>query len=144
MDDRNKNCLQLAYSLPRYVTLNTLIVRSSLQKSFALLNVSQQILPQKQVIYQAFLFGLNLELQGGLKVRGSWINFIIQKLLKIKNPCGFFIPILKVSVTNLRGFFNLRNFYVTKLISEPLTLRPPCSSNLRPNKKSWIYQILLG
>ena len=77
MDDRNKNCLHLAYSLPSRLTLNTLIVRSSPQKSFAVLNVSQQILPQKQLIYQAFLFGLNLELQGGLKVRGSKINFFI-------------------------------------------------------------------
>ena len=35
------------------------------------------------------MLGLNLELHSDLKVRGSEINFIIQKLLKSKNPCGF-------------------------------------------------------
>ena len=43
-------------------------------KQEAILNVFQQILPQKQM---HFLFGLNMELQGGLKVGGSEINFVI-------------------------------------------------------------------
>ena len=52
-------------------------------------------------------------------------------MLKSKNPCGFVIPALKVSVTNPRGFFDLSNFYLIKLISEPLTLRPLWGSRLR-------------
>lgn len=55
------------------------------KKSFALLNVFQQILPQKQLIYQAFfVFGLNLELQGSLKVRCSEINSMLSKFSKSK------------------------------------------------------------
>ena len=87
-----------------------------------------------------FSFDLNLELQGSLKVGGSETNFVIQKLFKSKNPCGFVIPTLKVSVTNPQGFFDLSNFYITKLISEPPTLRPPCSSRLRSNEKRLVDQ----
>ena len=84
-----------------------------------------------------FSFDLNLEQHSSLKVRGSEINFIIQKLLESKNPRGFIIPVLKVSVTNPQGFFHLSNFYIIKLILEPLTLRPPGSSRLRSYEKSW-------
>ena len=56
----------------------------------------------------------------------------------------FIIPILKVSVTNPQGLFDLSNFYISKLISEPLTLRPPCSSRLRPNKKCLVDQLLFA
>ena len=45
-------------------------------KKISLVNVFQQILPQKQLINQDYFFGLNLDLQGSLKVRGSEINFI--------------------------------------------------------------------
>ena len=38
---------------------------------------------------------------------------------QIKNPCGFIIPTLKVRVTNPRGFFDLSNFYLVKLVSQP-------------------------
>ena len=75
-----------------------------------------------------FLFDLNLELHSGLKVRGSEINFINKKLLKSKNPRGFVIPVLKVEVTNPRGFFDSSNFLLIKLISDTLTLRPLYSS----------------
>ena len=91
-----------------------------------------------------FCFDLNLEQHSSLKVRGSEINFIIQKLLESKNPCEFIIPVLKVSVTNLRRFFDLSNFYIIKLISDPLTLRPLCSSRFRPNKKCLVDQLHLG
>ena len=91
-----------------------------------------------------FSFDLNLEQHSSLKVRGSEINFIIQKLLESKNPCRFIIPVLKVSVTNPQGFFHLSNFYIIKLISEPLTLRPLCCSRLRSNKKCLVDQLLLG
>ena len=91
-----------------------------------------------------FLFYLNLELHSGLKVRGSEINFINKKLLKSKNPRGFVIPVLKVEVTNPRGFFDSSNFLLIKLISDPLTLRPLCSSRFRLNKKCLADQLLLG
>ena len=91
-----------------------------------------------------FLFDLNLELHSGLKVRGSEINFINKKLLKSKNPRGFVIPVLKVEVTNPRGFFDSSNFLLIKLISDPLTLRPLCSSRFRLNKKCLADQLLLG
>ena len=58
------------------------------------------------------MFDLNLELHSGLKVRGSEINFINKKLLKSKNPRGFVIPVLKVEVTNPRGFFDSSNFFI--------------------------------
>ena len=44
----------------------------------------QQTLPQKQQI-SLLWFGLNLELQGGLEVRGSEIKFIYY----LYNPCDF-------------------------------------------------------
>ena len=67
------------------------------------------------------LFGLNLEQHSSLKVRGSENNSIIQKLLKSKNPCGFVTETFKIGVTNPRVFLDLGNFYIIKLISEPLT-----------------------
>ena len=85
-----------------------------------------------------FLFGLNLELHSGLKVRGSEINFIKYKLVKSKNPRGFVIPTLKVRI------FYMSNFCIIKLISDPLTLRPLCSSRLRSNKKCLVDQLLLA
>ena len=57
-------------------------------------------------------------------------------MLKWKNPCGFVIPTLKVSVTNPRGFFDWRNFYLRNLISQPLTSRLPLSIRLRLYMKS--------
>ena len=91
-----------------------------------------------------FSFGLNLELQGRLKVRGSEINYLHYiKVAIIKNH-GFIIPVLKVSVINPRGFLDLSNFYLIKLISEPLTLRLLWCSRLRPNKKSLADQLPLG
>ena len=45
------------------------------------------------------MFDLNLELHSGLKVRGCEINFIIKKLLKSKNPRGFYY-------TNIKSFSN--------------------------------------
>ena len=54
------------------------------------------------------------------------------------------VPVLKVSVTNPQGFFDLSNFYLIKLISEPLTLRPLCCSRLRSNEKCLVDQLLLS
>ena len=42
------------------------------------------------------------------------------------------------------GIFVLSNFYIIKLISDPLTLRPLCSSRFRPNKKCLVVQLHLG
>ena len=91
-----------------------------------------------------FSFDLNLEQHSSLKVRGSEINFIIQKLLESKNPCGFIIPVLKVSVTNPQRFFHLSNFYIIKLILEPLTLRLLCCSRLRSKQKCLVDQLVLS
>ena len=63
--------------------------------------------PKSNWSTKLFLFGLNLELQEAAKSEAPKINFIISKLLKSKNPPGFVIPVLKVSVTNPRGFFDL-------------------------------------
>ena len=52
-------------------------------------------------------------------------------MLKSKNKCDFVIPILKVLETKFQGFFDLSNFYLLKLILEPLTLKPQLSSRLR-------------
>ena len=38
----------------------------------------------------------------------------------------------------------MSNFYLVKLISDPLTLRPLCSSRFRLNKKCLADQLLLG
>ena len=57
---------------------------------------------------------------------------------------GFVIPVLKVAVTNPPDFFDLSNFYLVKLISNRLSLRPLCSSMFRSNKKCLVYQLLLG
>ena len=73
------------------------------------------------------MFNLNLELHSGLKVRGSEINFINKKLLESKNPRGFVTSTFKTGITNPQGFFDLSNFLLIKLISDPLTLRPLCS-----------------
>ena len=43
-----------------------------------------------------------------------------------------------------RIFFYLNNFYIMKLISEPLTLRLLCSSRLRSNKTCLVDQLLLS
>ena len=91
-----------------------------------------------------FSFDLNLEQHSGLKFWGSEINFIIQKLLKSKNPCGFVTETFKTGITNPQGFFDLSNFYIIKLISEPLTLRPLCCSRLRSNKKCLVDQLHTG
>ena len=61
-----------------------------------------------------------------------------------KNPCGFVTATFKTGITNPRGFFYLSNFYLVKLISDPLTLRPLCSSRFRSNKKCLVDQLLLG
>ena len=91
-----------------------------------------------------FCFDLNLEQHSSLKVRGSEINFIIQKLLKSKNPCGFVTETFKTGIINPRGFFDSSNFCIIKLISEPLTLRLLCCSRLRSNEKCLVDQLLLG
>ena len=39
-----------------------------------------------------------------------------------KNPCGFVTQTFKVGITNPRGFFDLSNFYLVKLVSLPLLL----------------------
>ena len=54
--------------------------------------------------------------------------FLLKKLLKSKNPRGFVIPTLKVRVTNPRGFFDLSNFYLVKLVSQPSGSRG-CETN---------------
>ena len=46
------------------------------------------------------MFGLNLDLHSSLKVRGSEINFIKQKLLESKNPREFIIS------TSFKSFCN--------------------------------------
>ena len=38
----------------------------------------------------------------------------------------------------------MSNFLLIKLISDPLTLRPLCSSRFRSNKKCLVDQLLLG
>ena len=60
------------------------------------------------------------KLSGGLEVRGCEIKFIIKKLLESKNPCGFVTQTFKVGITNPQGFFDLSNFYLVKLVSQPL------------------------
>ena len=65
-------------------------------------------------------------------------------MLKSKNPCGIVTEAFKIGITNTRGIFYLSNFYITKLISQPPTSRPLCSSRLMPNKKSLFDQLLLG
>ena len=65
-------------------------------------------------------------------------------MLKSKNPCGFVTETFKTGITNPQGFFDLSNFYIIKLISEPLTLRPLCCSRLRSNEKCLVDQLLLG
>ena len=47
----------------------------------------------------------------------------------------FVIETFKLGMTNLQGFFEFSNFCITKLISEPPTLRLPWSSRLRSNEK---------
>ena len=91
-----------------------------------------------------FSFDLNLEQHSGLKVIGSENNFIILKLLKSKNPRGFVTETFKTGITNPQGFFDLSNFYIIKLISEPLTLRLLCCSRLRSNEKCLVDQLLLS
>ena len=91
--------------------------------------------PQKFCEPHDFSYNLNLELSGGLKVRCSEINLLYKSCSNHK--ILFSITVLKVWVTNLQGFFDQRNFYLIKLISEPLTLRPPLSSRLRSYEKSW-------
>ena len=65
-------------------------------------------------------------------------------MLKSKNPCGFVTETFKTGITNPQGFFDLSNFYIIKLISEPLTLRPLCCSRLRSNEKCLVDQLLLS
>ena len=48
-----------------------------------------------------------------------------------KNHHGFVTETFKVQVTNLQGFFDLSNFYIIKLISQPPTLRLLWGSRLR-------------
>ena len=60
----------------------------------------------------------------------SWeTNFTKQKLLESENRREFVILTLKVGVTNLQAFFYLSNFYVVKLVSQPLLLQPPLLRN---------------
>ena len=91
-----------------------------------------------------FVFGLNLELQEASKSEAPKIKFIISKLLRSKNPGGFVTETFKTGITNPQGFFDLSNFYLIKLNSEPLTLRPPCSSRLRSNEKFLVDQLPWG
>ena len=65
-------------------------------------------------------------------------------MLKSKNPCGFVTETFKNGITNPWGFFYFSNFYLIKLISEPLTLRPLSCSRLRSNEKCLVDQLLLG
>ena len=58
-------------------------------------------------------------------------------MLKSKNHRGFVTETFKVRVTNPKGFFDLSNFYLIKLISEHLTLRLPWASRLTTKEKSW-------
>ena len=84
-------------------------------------------------------------LSGSLEVRGCEIKFIKNKsFLDQKNPRGFVTETLKVGITNPQGIFDQRDFYLINLISQPLTLRPPLSSKLRLNEKSWGGAQLLG
>ena len=66
------------------------------------------------------------------------------KVAKIKNPHGFVIWILKVSGTDLQGFFYLCNFYTIKLILEPLTWDRGAAPNWGQIEKCLIDQLLLG
>ena len=45
------------------------------------------------------MFDLDLELYSGLKVGGSEINFIIEKLLESKKSCGFEIETFKIGIS---------------------------------------------
>ena len=114
------------------------------KKVFLLRTFFNRFWPKSNWSAKHFLFNLNLELHSGLKVRGSEINFINKKLLESKNPRGFVTSTFKTGITNPRGFFDLSNFLLIKLISDPLTLRPLCSSRFRSNKKCLVDQLLLG
>ena len=61
------------------------------------------------------MFDVNLELQGGLKVRDSEINFIIleyKRCSKQKNHRGLITETFKIGTTNPQGFFYLSNFCI--------------------------------
>ena len=54
------------------------------------------------------------------------------------------LKLLKLVKQICEDFFNLSNFYKIKLISQPPTLRLPCSSRLMSNEKCLVDQLLLG
>ena len=78
-----------------------------------------------------------------LKLEAVKSSLLIEGAL-INNPRGFVTETFKVGITNPQGFLDLTNFHLIKLISEPPTLRLPCSSRLRSNEKRLVDQLLLG